>query len=131
MFCVDSSGWVEFFLGSTSGRTFKPIIEQTAELVVPAISIFEVHRFLIRTSTSQVREKAIDLMCRSTVIDLTAPRAIAASNIAQQHKLAMADAVMYSIAREFNATFWTQDVDYEHLPGVNYHAKDLMPGSMA
>ena len=123
MLCVDSSGWIEFFLGSTAGRTFKPVIEQTAKLVVPAVSIFEVHRFLSRTSTAAVREKAIDLMCRSTVIELTTARAIAASDSAQKHRLAMADAVMYSIAREFKATFWTQDADYQDLPGVYYHAK--------
>ncbi len=123
MFCVDSSGWIEFFLGSTAGRTFKPIIEQTARLIVPAISVFEVHRFLSRTSTTAVREEAIELMCRSTVVELTAARAIAASDIAQKHRLAMADAVMYSIAIEFNAIFWTQDVDYKDLPRVSYHAK--------
>ena len=123
MFCVDSSGWIEFFLGSTAGRTFKPIIEQTAKLVVPAVSIFEVHRFLSRTTTITVRDAAIELMCRSTVIDLNAVRAAAASEAAQKHSLAMADAVMYSIAREFNATFWTQDVDYKDLQGVSYHAK--------
>ena len=124
MFCVDSSGWIEFFLGSTAGRTFKPIIEQTARLIVPAISVFEVHRFLSRTSTIAVREEAIELMCRSTVVELTAARAIAASNVAQKHCLAIADAIMYSIAREFSATFWTQDVDYKDLPGVSHHAKD-------
>ncbi len=123
MFCVDSSGWIEFFIGSTEGRTFKPIIEQTAKLVVPAVSIFEVHRFLSRTTTSAVRDTAIEMMCRSTVIDLNAVRAAAASSIAQKYRLAMADAVIYSIAREFNATFWTQDVDYKDLPGVNFHAK--------
>jgi predicted nucleic acid-binding protein len=52
-------------------------------------------------------------------------RAAAASQAAQKHSLAMADAVMYSIAREFNATFWTQDVDYKDLPGVSYHAKAI------
>ena len=123
MFCVDSSGWIEFFLGSTAGRTFKPIIEQTAKLVVPAVSIFEVHRFLSRTATITLRDAAIEVMCRGTVIDLNAVRAAAASEAAQKHSLAMADAVMYSIAREFNATFWTQDVDYKDLQGVSYHAK--------
>ena len=123
MFCVDSSGWIEFFVGSTAGQTFKPIIEQTARLIVPAVSIFEVHRFLSRTTTTAVRDTAIEMMCRSPVIDLNAVRAAAASSVAQKYRLAMADAVMYSIAREFNATFWTQDVDYKDLPGVNFHAK--------
>ena len=62
-------------------------------------------------------------MRRGQVIELTTARAIAASDIAQKYRLAMADAVMYSIAREFNATFWTQDIDYKDLPGVNFHAK--------
>ena len=123
MLCVDSSGWIEFFLGSNAGRTFKPIIEQTAQLIVPAISILEVHRFLSRTVNATKRDKALELMCRSTVIDLTTARAIAGSNVAQQYKLAMADAVMYSIAQEFKATFWTQDVDYKDLPGVSFHAR--------
>ena len=123
MHCVDSSGWIEFFLGSTAGRTFKPIIEQTDQLIVPALSFFEVHRFLIRTADAAQRETGLDIMRRGKVVELTAHRAIAASDIAQKHRLPMADAVMYSIAQEFNATFWTQDVDYKDLPGVSYHAK--------
>ena len=63
------------------------------------------------------------MMRRGTIIELAAQRAIAASDAAQKHRLAMVDAVMYSIAREFKATFWTQDVDYKDLPGVSYHAK--------
>jgi hypothetical protein len=35
----------------------------------------------------------------------------------------MADAAMYSMAQEFGATFWTQDVDYRGLDGVEYCAK--------
>jgi hypothetical protein len=30
---------------------------------------------------------------------------------------------MYSMAQEFGATFWTQDVDYESLPDVRFFAK--------
>ena len=123
MHCVDSSGWIEFFLGSTAGRTFKPIIEQTDQLIVPSLSFFEVHRFLSRTADAAQRETGLDIMRRGKVVELTAQRAIAASDTAQKYRLAMADAVMYSIAREFNATFWTQDVSYKDLPGVSYHVK--------
>ena len=35
----------------------------------------------------------------------------------------MADAMMYSLALELDATFWTQDVDYKGLPGVNFFPK--------
>ena len=127
MNCVDSSGWIEFFLGTKAGLNFKPIIEQTALLIVPALSIYEVHRFLSRKTSAQRRDEYMDLMCRSAVPDLTAKRAIAASETAQKHGLTMADAVLYSIAREFNATFWTQDIDYQGLPGVNYRPRPPAP----
>jgi predicted nucleic acid-binding protein len=120
---VDSSGWIEFFLGSVEGRAYKPVIEQTALLVVPALAIFEVHRFLSRSTNPVSRDACLDVMRRGTVVDITDARAVAASEAAQSHKLAMADAVMYSIAREFKAHFWTQDVDYQGLAGVNFLPK--------
>ena len=57
------------------------------------------------------------------VIDFTSNRAIAAAKMAHLHQLAMADAAIYSIALEHNATLWTQDVDYQNLPQVQYFPK--------
>jgi predicted nucleic acid-binding protein len=62
-------------------------------------------------------------MRRGRVLDLTERRAIAASEAATRHGLALADAAIYSMAREHGATLWTQDVDYQGLPGVQYSAK--------
>ena len=120
---VDSSGWIEYFIDTASADNFALAIEKTALLIVPALSFFEVHRFLSRNADAAHRDACLEVMRRGKVIELTAQRAIAASEAAQQHRLAMADAVVYSIAREFKATFWTQDVDYKDLPGVSYHAK--------
>ena len=120
---VDSSGWIEYFIDTANADNFASAIENSALLIVPALSFFEVHRYLSRNADAQRRQACLDVMQRGKAIELTTARAIAASNVAQQYKLAMADAVMYSIAREFNATFWTQDVDYQDLPGVCYHAK--------
>lgn len=120
---VDSSGWIEYFIDAAGADNFAAAIEKTDQLIVPAMSFFEVHRFLSRTVNAGQRGICLDIMRRGRVVELTVQRAIAASEAAQKHRLAMADAVMYSIAREFNATFWTQDVDYKDLPGVHYHAK--------
>ena len=122
---VDSSGWIEYFIDTASADNFALAIEKTALLIVPALSFFEVHRFLSRNADAAHRDACLEVMRRGTVIELTAQRAIAASEAAQQHRLAIADAVVYSIAREFKATFWTQDVDYKDLPGVSYHAKAI------
>lgn len=121
---VDSSGWIEYFIDTASADNFATAIETTTLLVVPALSVFEVHRFLSRNADAARRGECLEVMRRGTIVELTADRAVAASNIAQKYRLAMADSVMYSIAQEFKATFWTQDVDYKDLPGVSYHAKE-------
>jgi len=120
---VDSSGWIEFFRAGANGPVFKPVIEDRNRLLVPTISLFEVHRVLSRSLPADLVNRCLDVMRLGRVLDLTDVRALAASNIAARHKLAMADAAMYSTALEFGATFWTQDVDYQGLPGVRYQAK--------
>lgn len=120
---VDSSGWIEYFIDTPSADNFAAAIERTELLIVPALCFFEVHRFLSRNADAARRDQCLDVMRRGKAIDLTTARAIAASEVAQQYRLAMADAVMYSIALEFKASFWTQDADYQDLPGVEYRAK--------
>jgi predicted nucleic acid-binding protein len=121
---IDSSCWIEFFKGSTLGGWVRETIKTEKDILVPTLSIYEVHRFLTKQNlTAAQMQQVIGLMQRGQVIDLTATRALTASSTASQYKLAMADAVMYSTALEFGATFWTFDVDYKGLPSVKYKAK--------
>jgi predicted nucleic acid-binding protein len=120
---VDSSGWIEFFLAGANGPKFKPVIEERDVLLVPVIALFEVHRVLSRQVTNDVVNQCLDVMRLGRVLEITDDRAVAAACVASTHKLAMADAMMYSLALEFNATFWTQDVDYQGLPSVQFFTK--------
>ena len=45
---VDSSGWLEYFAGSTRADQFAPAIEDTSTLLVPVISIYEVFKKVLR-----------------------------------------------------------------------------------
>ena len=120
---VDSSGWIEFFQAGGNGPVFKPVIEDRNALLVPTIALFEVHKVLNRRLPYELVERCLNVMRLGRVLDFTDARAIAASQIAARHQLAMADAAMYSMAQEFGATFWTQDADYQGLVGVNYFPK--------
>ena len=120
---VDSSGWIEFFTAGTNGLVFKAVIEQRDKLLVPTINIFEVHKVLSRKLPAGAVQSCLDVMRQGRVLDLTDKRAVAVADIASKHKLAMADAVIYSMAREFDGTLWTQDVDYNGLVGVRYLEK--------
>ena len=123
---VDSSGWVEYFQDSPRADLFALAIEQRDQLLVPTIALFEVHKVLSRKLPAELVDRCLDVMRLGRVLDLTDRRAIAASKIASQHRLAMADAAMYSIAQEHQATFWTQDVDYKGLPCVRFFAKPAL-----
>jgi len=120
---VDSSGWIEYLLDTDRADLFADPIEQRATLLVPVIALFEVHKVLSRKVPADVVTQCLDVMRLGRVLDITDHRAMAAANIAVKHRLAMADAMMYSMALEFGATFWTQDVDYQGLPSVTYFAK--------
>ena len=123
---VDSSGWVEYFQDSLRADLFALAIEQRDQLLVPTIALFEVHKVLSRKLPAELVAYCLDVMRLGRVLDLTGQRAIAASKIASQHRLAMADAAMYSMAQEHQATFWTQDMDYQGLPGVRFFAKPAL-----
>jgi toxin FitB len=120
---VDSSGWIEYLLDSPRADLFAEPIEQRPYLLVPAIALFEVHKVLSRQLPPGPVNACLDVMRLGRVLDITAARAIAAADASLRHKLAMGDALMYSLAQEHNATFWTQDVDYQGLPGVRLFAK--------
>ena len=120
---IDSSGWIEFFLAGANGPVLKPVIERREQLLVPTIALFEVHKILSRSLPEDMVDRCLNVMRLGRVLDLTDRRAVAASKIARQHRLALADAAMYGMAQEHGAYLWTQDVDYDGLPGVRYFAK--------
>ena len=120
---VDSSGWVEYFQDSPRADLFAMAIEQRDQLLVPTIALFEVHKVLSRSLAADLVDRCLDVMRLGRVLDFTDARAVAASRVSRQHRLALADAAMYSMALEHGATFWTQDIDYDGLSGVRYFAK--------
>lgn len=124
---VDSSGWIEYLQDTPRADLFAPAIEDRHHLLVPTIALFEVHKVLSRSLSEDLVTRCLDVMRLGRVLDLTDARAVATASVARQHRLAMADAAMYSMAREFDAEFWTQDVDYEGLPGVSYCPKPAKP----
>lgn len=120
---VDTSGWLAFFLAGTNGPKFKPVIENTSELLVSSVNMYEVHRVLSRKLPVELRDMCLQVMRRAPVIELNDERAIAASELSLKHGLAMADAAIYAIALAHKAVLWTQDADYHGLKSVKYFPK--------
>jgi len=120
---VDSSGWLAFFSDEPNAKHFLMPLSDTASLVVPTVTIYEVFKVVLRESRENEALLAIVAMQKGTVVDLTAPLAIAASKLSLEHSLPMADSIILATAREFEATIWTQDSDFKNIDGVKYFPK--------
>jgi len=51
---VDSSGWLEYFADGPNADFFASAIENTEELVVPSISIYEVFKRVLQQRDEEV-----------------------------------------------------------------------------
>lgn len=120
---VDSSGWLAFFADEPNAKHFLLPLKDTASLVVPAVTIYEVFKVVLRESSENEALQAAVAMQKGTVVDLTAKLAINASKLSLQHGLPVADSIILATARVFNATIWTQDSDFKSISGVKYFSK--------
>jgi predicted nucleic acid-binding protein len=120
---VDSSGWLAFFSDEPNAKHFFIPLKDTASLVVPVVTIYEVFKVVLRESNENKALQAAAAMQKGKVIDLTAKLAVDASKLSLQHGLPTADSIILATAQLFNATIWTQDSDFKNISGVNYFPK--------
>jgi toxin FitB len=119
---VDSSGWLEYFADGPGAGFFAPAIEDVEALIVPTISLYEVFKRILQQRDESAALSAVALMQQSELVELTASLALSAAALGVQHKLPLADSIMYATARSRGAVLWTQDADFEGLPQVRYRA---------
>ena len=117
---VDSSGWLEYFAGGENAPFFAPAIENTEELVVPTLSLYEVFKRVTQQRTENEAFLAISAMQQGNVVGLDAGAAIRAARVSIRHRLPMADSIMLDAANTHEATLWTQDSHFEGVEGVRY-----------
>jgi predicted nucleic acid-binding protein len=120
---VDSSAWLEYFADGPNAEYFARPIEAPAGLVVPSITLLEVFKRLLQQRSESDALQAVAVMQQGQVVDVDAPLALSAAKLGVESKLPLADSVILATARRFGATVWTQDEDFDGLPGVNYRAK--------
>lgn len=116
---IDSNGWLEAFTDGGNAHIFKPLLLD-GDLIVPAISIYEVVKRLLVLGYPAEAARAEKHMRRFPVVELTAERASKAAHLAPQHRLPLADSIIFAAALEFGATLWTQDDDFANIAGVKY-----------
>jgi len=116
---LDSSCWLEAFDGGSRARLYQESVERPADLVVPVITLYEVHKYLRRVKGADAALNAVAYMEQGEVIDVDAALCLEASI----NGLPFADSLIYATAQSQGATLWTQDAHFDGLPGVKYFPK--------
>ncbi len=120
---VDSSGWLEYFTEGGNADSFAPAIEDTENLLMPVICLYEVFKRVTQERGLSAAQTNINDMHEGQLIDLNASLALSAAQISIELKLPMADSIILATARAYNAILWTQDEHFQGLDGVKYIAK--------
>jgi predicted nucleic acid-binding protein len=120
---VDSSGWLEYFADAANAGFFAPAIENTAGLVVPSLTIFEVFKKLLGQRLEAEAYLATAAMQQGRVVDLDADLSLEAARLSLEFKLPLADSIILATARAQQAVLWTQDADFMGISGVKFKAR--------
>jgi uncharacterized protein with PIN domain len=78
---VDSSGWLAYFADEPNAQYFLTPLNDSASLVVPTVTIYEVFKVVLRESGENDALQAAAAMQKGTVVALTVSLAIAASKL--------------------------------------------------
>jgi predicted nucleic acid-binding protein len=116
---VDSPGWLEYFAGWPNAGFFQEPIEDTKQLFVPSISLYEVFKRVLQRSEGEALQ-AVAVMLQGKVVELDTRLALSAAAISVDLGLPMAGSIILAIARTHGAILWTQDVDFKDLDSVRY-----------
>lgn len=125
---VDSSAWLEYFGDGSNASDFAEAIEKPDELVVPALTLFEVFKRTHQLTDEATALDAVAVMMQGRVADLSSLLAIDSARISLDTGLAMADAVILATAHSEDAVLWTQDSHFEGLEKVEFRRKQETVG---
>ena len=90
---------------------------------MPTISLYEVFKRLLQQRGSTTALQAVACMRQGKVVELDADLALEAARLGLEHRLPLADFIIWATARQNEVSLWTQDADFEGLEGVRYVAR--------
>ena len=118
MILVDSSGWIEYLAARPKADDFAPYIEGDEPLLTSVIQVYEIYKVVRRDISEERAIESVSALRSTRIEPLAESLALEAADIALEHGLAMADAIIFATATKHEADIITTDADFEGLPGV-------------
>ena len=120
---VDSCGWLEYIADGTNASFFEPALSDLPNLIVPAITIYEVCKRVLIQSGQTFSDRAVKAMNRAQIVHLDSDNLRLAAIASVRYKFALADAIIWQTSQLHHAQLFTQDVGLKDAAGVQYRAK--------
>jgi predicted nucleic acid-binding protein len=123
---IDTSAWIEWLVGSPTGKVVATHLPEQAEWLVPTMVQLELAKWTTREVGEEKSDQVIAFtqLCRIAALDTET--ALLAAEACRKHKLATADAIIFASARIHGAALITCDGHFDGLPDVTVIAK-IMP----
>jgi uncharacterized protein len=120
---IDTSIWIEIYLGSALGSRHLPLLTAPEAIVVPTIIQYEIFKWLSRERSAEEATLAITFTGECHVQELTTELALLAAELSALHGLHASDAIIFATAQMHEAALVTCDAHFKDLEGVEYFEK--------
>jgi len=121
--CLDSSAWIEIAHNGTNAKTFLKALGDMSQVIVSTITLYEVWKYTAVNADETRANQIVEMLQQGTIIPPDSDISLRAAQLSIRHKTAMADSLIYATALVHKAILWTQDHDFQGLPGVKYFPK--------
>jgi predicted nucleic acid-binding protein len=118
LYVVDSSGWLEYLTEDSKASAFAQYLEGEGSILLPAIVLCEIYKHLAKQRGRALAERFVAQAIHRRIVPLDESIALAAGNLAVEHRLNTTDAIIYATARVCQAELVTADTHFRGLPGV-------------
>ncbi len=120
---IDTSAWIEWLIGSPTGKSLASAIPSRDDWLVPTIVQLELFKWMSREVDEDRAEQVIAFTQLCVVAPLDTKIALTSAELCSKHHLATADAIVYATSLEYGADVLTCDAHFKNLPGALYVAK--------
>ena len=120
---VDSSCWIEYLMDTEISVDVASVIENTGELIVPTITLYEVFKKLLAEKGEEYALDVVSYKQTGKVVELNAGLSLTAAQISRKHKLPMADSIVYATSLHYSAVIFTCDKHFKDIPDIRYFPK--------
>ncbi len=116
---IDSWSWIEYWKGGPYAKNIASYIEGDEEAIVSAINLAETYFWVTKYyNENTARNKVLSMEKRSYVVPVDRNLALAAAKVKLDHRLALADSIIYATAVKSESKVVTGDPDFKKLKNV-------------